>query len=96
LILKTNCRKATPLDTRERIDSLMSKKKLLFAEERGFMRKTYNVLLEIPYAKVSESAVEKNQLVFEASGKKYRITPEEVSPFTIPKSFSFFKLSSNA
>jgi len=66
---------------------VMSKKKLLFAEEKGFMRKTYNVLLEIPYTKVRESTVEKNQLVFEASGKKYGITPEEVSPTTIQKSF---------
>jgi DNA-directed RNA polymerase subunit RPC12/RpoP len=38
----------------ERGHLLMSKKKLLFVSEKGFINKEYNLLLEIPYDKIDE------------------------------------------
>ncbi len=58
---------------------MMSNKKLLFVEEKGFLSKTYNLVLEIPYKKVSEVNVERNQLVLgDGGGKNHNIAPIEV------------------
>ena len=58
---------------------MMSNKKLLFVEEKGSLRKTYSLVLEIPYKKVSEVTVERNQLVFgDGGGKNHNIKPIEV------------------
>ena len=36
---------------------VMSNKKLLFIEEKGFLHKTHNIILEIPYEKIREIAI---------------------------------------
>lgn len=36
---------------------ILSNKKLLFIEERGFFRRSYNVILEMPYEKIEKMDV---------------------------------------
>jgi hypothetical protein len=60
---------------------MMSKKKLLFVEEKGFMHKSHKLILEIPYKKIREKYLEnKNKLVLtEVEGKKYNFTFNDAS-----------------
>jgi hypothetical protein len=60
---------------------VMSKKKLLFVEEKGFMHKSYNLILEIPYNKIRENHIEnKSKLILtEVGGKKYSFTFNDAS-----------------
>ena len=54
----------------------LSNRKILFIEEKGLMRKTYNVALEIPYEKVGEITSDGRYklLLTELEGKKHNFT----------------------
>ena len=65
----------------------LSNKKLFFVEEKGLLRKTYSLVLEIPYEKVGEITFESGQLTLtDSEGKRRNITPIEVSTSTIESS----------
>ncbi len=56
---------------------MMSNTKLIFVEETGFLRKAYNLTLELPYEKIGEVNAARNQLALtEAGGRKRSFTVE--------------------
>lgn len=67
---------------------LLSNKKLLFVEEKGFMRTTYSLALEIPYEKIEKTTVEgRYQLAFtEVGGRRHNFTSSVVPISTIERS----------
>ena len=49
-----------------------SKRKLLFVIEKGFIFKTVNVIIELPYKEIDEATTENSNLVItDVGGKKY-------------------------
>ena len=51
---------------------ILSKGKLFFVEEKGFLHKTYNIILEIPYEKIrEETAVYHDLMITDAEGKRH-------------------------
>jgi len=66
---------------------MMSNKKLFFVEENGFLHKSYNLDLEIPYEKVGEITFESGQLTLtDSEGRRRNITPIEVPILTMKSS----------
>jgi len=56
---------------------VMSKEKLLFLEEKGFLKKTHNLLLELPFGKIREIAVVGTGLkITDSEGKGYVFTTQ--------------------
>jgi hypothetical protein len=60
---------------------IMSKKKLLFVEEKGFMHKNYNFILEIPYKQIHKNYIEnkKKLVLIEGEGKEHNFTFKDPS-----------------
>ena len=51
---------------------LMSKKKLIFFTEKGFFRKSYNLILNLPYEKIKSLRTEKKyNLIIETEDLKH-------------------------
>jgi len=58
---------------------VLSKNKLLFIEEKGFLRKKYTLALEIPYNKIGNITVENStRLSISEDGKKHSFTSIDV------------------
>jgi hypothetical protein len=54
---------------------VLSQRRLLFVEERGFIHKTDTVILDVPYEKITRITVEDGTLVFtEVDGVRHYIT----------------------
>lgn len=60
---------------------MMSNRRLLFVQEKGFLRKTYNSVLDIPYEKINKIVHEGHyQLtITEVGGRKHNIKTELLS-----------------
>ena len=55
---------------------VMSNKKLMFVREEGFLRKSYNVALEIPYEKIGKISVEQDGMnLVDTEGKRNVFKP---------------------
>ena len=68
---------------------VMSFRKLLFVEERGFLRKKYNLLLDLPYENIDNIALERNQLVItDSENRKHICTTEHVNISKINESLT--------
>jgi len=63
---------------------VMSFRKLLFVEERGFLRKQYNLLLDLLYENIDNIALERDQLVItDSENLKHICTSRYVNLLTI-------------
>lgn len=60
---------------------VLSKRKLLFIEEKGFLRMTYNLILDIPYEKIDKITVEypRKLTLTEEGGRRHNFTSGYVS-----------------
>lgn len=67
----------------------MSKSKVLFVEEKGFFSKSYNILVDLPYEKISKISLENNQLVLTmTAGANYKFTSSDVQVSIIEKALN--------
>ena len=65
---------------------MFSNSKLVFVEEKGFLSKTYNVLLDLPYEKVREcTVVERHRLRITDSEDKQHELISDISTSTVDK-----------
>ncbi|RJS88377.1 hypothetical protein CW700_07985 [Candidatus Bathyarchaeota archaeon] len=57
---------------------VLSNKKMIFVQEKGLLRKTYNLVLDVPYEKLGKvSPVSRYELaVIEADGEKHVFTTD--------------------
>ena len=58
---------------------VMSNKKLLFVEEKGWISKISSLLLEVPYEKVGEITVKGDRITFTAEDITHSITSSAAS-----------------
>ncbi len=64
---------------------IMSKKRLLFIEEKGFLQKRYSSTLDLPYQKITEiNAGDSRELtIVEEGGKKHIFTSFDISSLLV-------------
>ena len=63
---------------------VMSFRKVLFFEEKGFLRKKYDLRLDLPYENIDNIALKKNQLVItDSENLKHICTSRNVNLLTI-------------
>ena len=68
---------------------VMSFRKLLFVEEKGFLRKKYDLRLDLPYENIDNIVLERNQLVItDSENIKHICTTEHVNISKINKSLT--------
>ena len=70
---------------------MMSKKKFFFVEEKGFLKKTYNLVLELPYEKVKNVSPEGDNglVITELEGRKHTFRTDVIyENVTIEKNFN--------
>ncbi len=57
----------------------MSKRKLLFITEKGIFRKSYNVVLELPYEKIKSFRTEgKDNLIIETEDREHTFKTQDL------------------
>lgn len=65
---------------------VMSKGKLFFLEEKGFLRKTWNIILEVPYEKIREVTTGGPDLtITDAEGKRHTFRIFEIDASIVEK-----------
>ncbi len=68
---------------------VMSFRKLLFIKEKGFLRKKYDLRLDLPYENIDNIVLERNQLVItDSENIKHICTTEHVNISKINKSLT--------
>lgn len=66
---------------------VLPNKKILFLEAKGFLRKTYSPILEIPYEKIDKiTAKDRYNLEVEVGGKTHSFKSQEFSVSTVKRS----------
>ena len=62
---------------------VMSQRKVLFIGEKGFIRHTHDLLLELPYETVEDTSIEApNTLIIESEGGKRHVFTTDFAPAT--------------
>ncbi|MDQ1280000.1 MAG: hypothetical protein QG670_1262 [Thermoproteota archaeon] len=64
---------------------LMSKKRLLFIEEKGFLQKRYYLILDVPYEKITGITAEDSRelTIVEVGDKKHSFTSFDISSLLV-------------
>ena len=67
----------------------LSNNKLLFVHEEGFLRKTYDLTLNLPYDKIDDVSREGryNLKIKEKEGREHKLVALEVPASTVERSF---------